>query len=299
MTRTRLLPMSEETVAQWRAARETKGSALPQATGGGELELLEIHVDDVAVGGVALGHTSADQRSRVSIRLLETSLADDDAPHWLAVLDAIEQHVRVRGARTIVTAVPARLVGPFQQAGFVATMTGVGITLEPGSDRLTPVTSRVLLRPMDGAERRRFVPEAREFLRAGMARAGVLGDPDAPLDLVERRLAALADDPPAEEVLLTAVADGTPVGRVWGTSVERGDLVDLEVNTIDLVAEHRGQGLTRLVLAALETYAREHGLRDVRGRVYAHLAQARSTLTALGVGVDEVHLRKDLRRPSG
>lgn len=297
MTRTRLLPMSEETVTQWRAARETNGSALPQATGADELELLEIHLDDVAVGGVALGHTSAGQRSRVSIRLLETSLADDDAPHWLAVLAAIEQHVRGQGAGTIVTAVPARLVGAFQQAGFVATMTGVGITLEPGSDRITPVTSRVVLRTMDAAERRRFVPEAREFLRAGMTRAGVLGDPDAPLDLVEQRLVALADDPPAEEVLLTAVADGTPVGRIWGTAVQRGDLVDLEVNTIDLVAEHRGQGLTRLVLAALETYAREHGLRDVRGRVYAHLAQARSTLTALGVGVDEVHLRKDLHRP--
>ena len=128
-----------------------------------------------------------------------------------------------------------------------------------------------------------------------MTQAGVLSDPDAAMDLAGQRLAALADDPPPQEVLLTAVADGSPVGRCWGTLVERGDLVDLVVNTIDLVPERRGQGLTRLVLAALETYVRERGLRDVRGRLYAHQAQARHTLTALGLGVDDVHLRKDLR----
>lgn len=297
MPETRLVPMSDEAVAQWRTARAAAGSTLPEATEKDELELLEIHVDDVPVGGVALGHTSVEQHLRVSIRLLETTLADDDATHWLAVLEAIEQHARARGAGTVVTAVPPRLARSFQQAGFVATMTGVGVTLEPGSDRLTPPTNRVVLRPMHDAERRRFVPEAREFLRAGMIRAGVLGDPDAPMGLVEQRLTALADDPPPEEVLLTAVADGSPVGRFWGTLVERGDFVDLVSNTIDLFPEHRGQGLTRLVLAALETFVREHGLRDVRGRVYGHQAQARSTLTAMGLGVDDVHLRKDLRHP--
>lgn len=294
MPETRLLPMSDEAVAQWRAAREAAGSAFPDATDAGELELLEIHLDDVAVGGVVLGHTAADQRPSTSIRLLETTLADGDTTHWGAVLGAVEDHARGRGARTLVTAVPPRLAGTFQAAGFVATMSGMGITLEAGSQRRTPSTGRVVLRPMDEAERRRFVPEAREFLRAGMTRAGVLGDPDAPMAEVEQRLVALADAPPAEEVLLTAEADGAPVGRLWATRVEREGSVDLVVNTVDLVPEQRGQGLTRLVLSALETYLREQGVRDVRGRVYGHDARARNTLHSLGLGVDDVHLRKDL-----
>lgn len=299
MSQARLLPMSVETVAQWRAAREAAGSTLPEATETAALELFEIQVDDVVVGGVALGLTPSGQRQEVSIRLIETTLSDDDGTHWSALLDAIERRARALDAHTIVTAVPPRLVEPFQQAGFVATMTGVGITHVPGSDRRIPATSRVALRPMDGEERRRFVPEAQEFLRTGMARAGVLGDAGAPMDPVERRLAALADDPPPEEVLLTAVVDGTPVGRCWGTLVEQGEAVDLVVNTIDLFPDHRRQGLTRLVLGALETYVREHALRDVRGRIYAHLTGARSTLASIGVGVDEVHLRKDLRHPHG
>ncbi len=300
MPLTRLLPMSDEAVAQWRAAREAAGSAFPDATGAGELELLEIVLDDVAVGGVVLGHTAADQRPSTSIRLLETTLADEDATHWGVVLGAVEDHARGRGARTLVTAVPPRLAGTFQAAGFVATMSGMGITVEPGSERRTPTTDRVVLRPMDEAERRRFVPEAREFLRAGMTRAGVLGDPDAPMAEVQQRLVALADDPPPEEVLLTAEADGAPVGRLWATRVEHGDPVDgsdLVVNTIDLVPERRGQGLTRLVLSALETYVREQGVRDVRGRVYGHDARARDSLHSLGLGVDDVHLRKDLLHP--
>ncbi len=291
--------MSTETVANWRAARTAVGATLPQVTAPDVLEFLEILVDEVAVGGVALGRTSTDPHPGVSIRLLETTLADDDATHWVAVLEAIEQRARALGANTVVTAVPPRLAGAFQQAGFVATMTGVGTTLEPGSGRLTPATDRVVLRPMSETERRQFVPEARAFLRTGMQRAGVLAGAEAPMDPVEERLAALTDDPPREEVLLTVVVDGAPAGRCWGTLVEHADGVDLVINTVDLLPEHRGQGLTRLVLPALETCVREWGLREVRGRIYGHMSDARSTLASWGVGVDEVHLRKDLRHPPG
>lgn len=297
MPQTRLLPMSDEAVAQWRATREAAGSSFPEAAGSEVLECLEVHVEGVAVGGAVLGHTAAEQRPRTSIRLLDTTLADDGTTHWRAVLGAVEDHARERGATLLVTAVPARLVGSFQAAGFVATMAGMGTTVEPGAQRRTPATSRVALRPMDAGERRRFVPEAREFLHAGMTRAGVVGDATAPMVEVEQRLEALADDPPAEEVLLAAEADGIPVGRLWATRVERGDGVDLVVNTVDLVPERRGQGLTRLLLSALETYVREQGVRDVRGRVYGHDARARNTLHSLGLGVDDVHLRKDLLHP--
>jgi len=48
---------------------------------------------------------------------------------------------------------------------------------------------------------------------------------------------------------------------------------------------------------SIETYVREQGVRDVRGRVYGHDARARNTLHSLGLGVDDVHLRKDLLHP--
>lgn len=294
MPETRLLPMSDEAAGEWSAARATAGRSFPRAGEADRLDLLEIEVDGVIVGGVALALTTGEHPS-VSIRVLETTLPDDADAHWLSVIGAIERQARTVGARSIVTAVPARLAPMFQQAGFAATMTGVGTAIDSDADRLTPVTDRVEVRPMDDEERRLFVREAREFVGVGMARAGVLADPRGASGTVERRLAALADDPPYDEILLVATDEGNPVGRVWCTRVERDGDPAMVINTIDLAPEHRGQGLTPLVLSALETYAREHGLRDVSGRVYAQHTQLRSSLAGFGVGVGEVHLRKDLR----
>ncbi len=294
MPETRLLPMSDEAVAEWSAARATAGRSFPQPSEADRLQLLEIELDGVIVGGVALALTAGEHPS-VSIRVLETTLPDDAAAHWLAVIGAIERQAQSVGARTIVTAVPARLAGVFQQAGFEATMTGVGTGIDPGSDRLTPETDRVEVRPMDDEERRRFVQEASEFVSVGMARAGVLADPRGASGTVERRLAALADDPPYDEILLAVTDEGDPVGRVWCTRVVRDGSAAMVINTIDLAPEHRGQGLTPLVLSALETYAREHDLRDVSGRVYAQHTQLRGSLAGFGVGIEDVHLRKDLR----
>ena len=91
-------------------------------------------LDGVLVGGVALALTAGEHPS-VSIRVLETTLPDDATEHWLAVIGAIERQAQSVGARTIVTAVPARLASVFQQAGFGATMTGVGTADRP---RLRP-----------------------------------------------------------------------------------------------------------------------------------------------------------------
>lgn len=291
---TRLLPMSDEAVAEWRAARATAGRGFPEPSEADRLDVLEIELDGVLVGGVALALTAGEHPS-VSIRVLETTLPDDATEHWLAVIGAIERQAQTVGARTVVTAVPARLASAFQQAGFGATMTGVGTPIDPGSDRLTPETDRVGLRPMDDEERRRFVREAREFVSVGMTRAGVLTDPRGASGTVERRLATLADEPPYDEILLVVTDEGSPVGRVWCTRVVRDGAAAMVINTIDLAPEHRGQGLTPLVLSALETYAREHDLRDVSGRVYAQHTQLRGSLAGFGVGVGEVHLRKDLR----
>lgn len=291
---TRLLPMSDEAVTEWSASRSATGQRFPHASEADRLDVLEIEVDGVLVGGVALALTGGEAPS-VSIRVLETTLPDDATEHWLAVIGAIERHAQAFGARTLVTAVPVRLATVFQQAGFGATMTGVGTAIDPASERLTPETDRVGLRRMDREERGRFVQEAREFVGVGMARAGVLADPRGTAGTVERRLGALAGDPPQDEILLVVTDDGADVGRVWCTRVERDDEPAMVINTIDLAPEHRGQGLTPLLLSALETYAREHDLRDVSGRVYAQHHELRGSLAGFGVGTDEVHLRKDFR----
>jgi GNAT superfamily N-acetyltransferase len=286
---TRLVPMPADVHAAWR------GSAPPPPDGDHELEALEIEVGDVVVGGVLLDHAEPAGVRRTTIRLLETSLDPDDRVHWPVVLAALEDHLARRGTTTVVTAVGPALLARFQEAGYAATMTGVGVTLAGRAERLVDDVGRVVLRPMGADERRRWVPDARDFLRGGMVRAGVLVHPDAPMAQVDRRLDAILADPPPQEVLLTATADGTPVGRFWGTVVPGPDgRHDLVANTLDLLPEHRGRGLMRPFLAAVETYAREHGHHDVRARVYALAGQARATLLGVGLGLDDVHLRKDL-----
>ncbi len=166
MIESRLVPLPDEAVAQWAAGRATP---LPEAAPGERLEHLEIHVDGVPVGGVVLGHWGEGQGSRLAIRLLETTLPDDDRTHWPAVIDAIERRAKEVGAAAVVTAVPPRLAATLQASGFAVTMTGLAIELPAG--RITPPTERVTLRPMSAGERRTFVPKAREFLRTGMTRA--------------------------------------------------------------------------------------------------------------------------------
>jgi ribosomal protein S18 acetylase RimI-like enzyme len=279
---TSLVPLPDEVVAQWAASRP---NGLPGAAEDERLEHLEIHVDGVAVGGVVLGHLGDGPGARVSVRLLDTTLADDDLDHWRSVLEAVERHAGEAGAGSVVAAVAPTTAATFRATGFAVTMTGLRIDIPAG--RITPPTDRVVLRPMDDDERRRFVPETRQLLRAGMTRAGLAGD-------VEGRLTALTEDPPAGELLLSAVADGTAVGRLWATLHERHGARDVVVNTIAVDPAHRGQGLTRAMLSALETTLRDRDVRRVRARVYAHDTRALETLRGLGMGVDSVHLRKDV-----
>jgi ribosomal protein S18 acetylase RimI-like enzyme len=282
MPETRLVPLPDEAVAQWAASRP---HGLPTASEGERLEHVELHVDGVAVGGVVLGHLGDGEDARLTIRLLDTTLGDDDLAHWRSVVAAVERHAEQAGARSVVTAVAPPLATTFGEAGFTPTMTAVGIAVP--EERVTPPTEQVVLRPMDADERRRFVPETRELLRAGMTRAGVVGDTDA-------RLTALTEDPPTDELLLAVVADGATVGSLWGTLHGQDGARGLVVNTIAIDPAHRGQGLTHPMISALETHVRDHGVRRVRARVYAHDARALDTLRALGMTVEAVHLRKDL-----
>jgi GNAT superfamily N-acetyltransferase len=110
----------------------------------------------------------------------------------------------------------------------------------------------------------------------------------------------LDDPPPADELLMTGTLGegGEPVGRAWATLVRPDGPegpVDFLGNTLDLFEPFRGQGLTKSFLGALVRHVRELGVRDVHLRVYAHDAGARRTFLEHGAGIDDVHLRRDLR----
>ena len=250
-------------------------------------------VEGVEVGGAVLTYTDDAGHLRCSIRLLQTTIADDAAEVWAAVVTAFEEHVRPRGVRSLVTAVPPQLAGSFQAAGFGATMTGVAIR-HPEHDRVLADDGRVAVRTMTDDERRRFAAEAPGLMREGMTAAGVLTGPDAPTTRLDDRLAALADHPPPEELLLTATVDDVAAGRFWATLVRGEDGVDLLGNYLDLFPEFRGQGLTRSFMAAVEGWVVAHDVRDISGLLYGHAADARSTVLGFGASLADIHLRKDL-----
>jgi len=286
--------MPDATLAAWRDDRAAAGSPLPDPQPGDGYEALVLVVDDVEVGGVVLTYADDAGHRRCSIRLLQTTVPHDSAPVWAGVVAALEDHVRPQGVRSLVTAVPPELATSFQAAGFGATMTGIAIR-HPDDARVLAEDGRVGVRAMTDDERRRFAREAPGLMRDGMAAAGVLSGPEAPMDGLEDRLARLADDPPSEEVLLTATVGEVAAGRFWATLVRHDDGVDLLGNYIDLFPEHRGQGLTRSFMAAVESWVVETGVRDISGLLYGRDHAARSTVLGMGAGLSEIHLRKDVR----
>jgi len=132
-------------------------------------------------------------------------------------------------------------------------------------------------------------------LHGPAAAGGSVVDPgSARLGDLDARLAALVDDPPPLELLMTGTVDGVPVGRAWATLVEKNGALDFLGNTIDLFPEHRGQRLTPSFLGALRRHVQEIGVRDVHLRVYGHDTAARRTFLGAGAGIEDVHLRKEL-----
>ncbi len=295
MSTARLAPMAEADLEAWRASRSAAGSPLPEPTDDAITEVVSLTVDGVTVGGVVLDLVDDASGRRCSVRVLQTTLPHDAAGPWSAVVAALEEHARLRGAATLATAVAPQLAAVFGAAGFRATMTTVGKRLDPGAPSELQDDLRVSVRPMDAEERARFVVDVAAQLRDGMARAGVVDGEGSRLAPLDERLQRLAHDPPPEELLVTATVDGVPVGRAWATLVERDGALDFHGNTLDLFPEHRGQRLTPSFLGALRRHVDELGVRDVRLRVYAHDEGARRTFLDEGAGIHEVHLRKDLR----
>ncbi|WP_167736068.1 GNAT family N-acetyltransferase [Nocardioides sp. 503] len=295
MSRARVLAMPGPELAAWREARAADGSPLPEPARDGTQEAVTLEVEGVAVGGALLELTPDVGGTRCSVRVLQTTLPRDADEHWAAAVAALEAHGRGLGAAVLVVGVAPELARVFTAAGFLATMTGIGKRLDPGSAPELQEDRRVAVRPMTREERERYVVDVRGLLTDGMERAGVVSPAAGRNEELEERLARVSLDPPPEdEMLMVAEVDGTPVGRAWGTFVERDGALDFLGHSIDLFPEHRGQGLTKSFLGALRRHAHEVGVRDVHLRVYGHAESARRTFVAAGAGVGDVHLRKEL-----
>ena len=295
MSTARVDRMPQAELDAWRAARTAAGTPLPEASDGAPFAAVTLTIDGVQVGGALLDLREAHGGRRCMVRVLQTTLPGDAAEAWRAAIAALEAYARERRATTLTTAVAPHLASVFGAAGFRATMTTVGKTLDPASAPELQDDRRVEVRPMTDAERRRFVADVVDQLRSGMARAGVVESDSPQMDSLEARVAGLADDPPPTELLMTGTVAGVPVGRAWATLVETDGALDFHGNTIDLFPEHRGQRLTPSFLGALRRHVNQLGVRDVHLRVYAHDTGARQTFLDAGAGIEDVHLRKDLR----
>ncbi|MCW2736040.1 hypothetical protein [Nocardioides sp.] len=296
MSTARVDPMPVADLDAWRASRSAAGTPLPEPSDDRQLEAVTLTVREVVVGGALLEHGDDAGRRRCAVRVLQTTLPRDADSEWSATVAALEGFARSRGADVLTTAVAPELARVFGAAGFQATMTTIGKRLDPASAPELQEDRRVAVRPMDADERARFVADVAEQLRAGMSRAGVVDPETSQLGELDARLARLAEDPPpADELLVTGTVDGVAVGRAWATLVERDGALDFHGNTIDLFPEHRGQRLTPAFLGALRRHVHELGVRDVHLRVYGHDTGARRTFLDNGAGVEDVHLRKDLR----
>jgi GNAT superfamily N-acetyltransferase len=285
--------MPDAALADWRRSR-ADGVPLPE---GPAQEAMIVEVDDVTVGGALLEYVE-DGGTRCFVRVLQTTLPPEANAAWAAVVAALEECARARGAVVLTTAVPPQFARAFGDHGFLATMTTVGkrLSATPFAPELQ-VDQRVSLRPMTSLERRRLSEEGLAVMLPGMERAGVADRGSPRLSELEARLARLGDDPaPDDELLLTAVVGDQAVGRFWATTVRHEDGgLDVFGNLVELFPEHRGQGLTKSLLGAVRRHLHHLGVRDLQLRVLGHDAGAGRTFRTAGYGVADVHLRKDLR----
>lgn len=287
-------PMPTTQLEQWRAARTAAGTPLP-APRGDEQEAVTVTVDGVEVGGALLGHSIEPSGRRCAVLLLQTTVPHDATDVWTALAGSLEGYARGRGATTLTTAVTPVLAQAFGRAGFQATMLGADRPFGPTGWAELDDDGRVTVRPMDLDERRRFVGQLRELMVSGMARAGV-AEPGSPsLEALESQLARLVEDPVAEDQLvLAAQIDGRLGGGLWASIVPIDGGREIHAHALQIDPEHRGRGLGRSFLSALNTYVAPLGARGVRLRVYGFDQRARQLFGVADSTVEEVHLRKEL-----
>ncbi|MCM0674365.1 GNAT family N-acetyltransferase [Micromonospora phytophila] len=96
--------------------------------------------------------------------------------------------------------------------------------------------------------------------------------------------------------LLGVLADGTPIGRLWiGLAHPRGVAHCAYLYDIEVVAERRGQGLGRVLLAAGERVAQERGAHALELNVFGSNTPALSLYGSAGYRVMTQQMRKGLR----
>ena len=95
---------------------------------------------------------------------------------------------------------------------------------------------------------------------------------------------------PGHHVLAVEDDSGTPVGRMW--FAERGPTIWLYQVEID--EAHRGAGLGRAAMEALEARARELGATKLELNVFGRNAVARGLYRSLGFAEEAVHMGKPL-----
>jgi ribosomal protein S18 acetylase RimI-like enzyme len=162
--------------------------------------------------------------------------------------------------------------------------------------------TEVTVRPMSRSEFHQWqrdlaVAYANEQVRAGSWTA------EEALTRAQDGNAALlpqGSDTPGMLLLTGLVSGREPIGRLWiGLTHPRGVAHCAFLYDIEVVAERRGQGLGRALLAAGESAARERGARALELNVFGSNTSAIDLYRASGYHVTTQQMRKDLDVPSG
>ncbi|MGC4892013.1 GNAT family N-acetyltransferase [Micromonospora sp. DT227] len=118
------------------------------------------------------------------------------------------------------------------------------------------------------------------------------------LDRAREANAALLPDglaTPGMLLLIGVLPDGSSIGRLWiGLTHPRGVPHCAFIYDIEVVAERRGQGLGRALLAAGERMARERGARALELNVFGANETAATLYRTSGYQVVTQQMRKDL-----
>ncbi|PTA42587.1 N-acetyltransferase [Micromonospora sp. RP3T] len=118
------------------------------------------------------------------------------------------------------------------------------------------------------------------------------------LDRAREANAALLPDglaTPGMLFLIGVLPDGSSIGRLWiGLTHPRGVAHCAFIYDIEVVADRRGQGLGRALLAAGERMARERGARALELNVFGANETAATLYRTSGYRVVTQQMRKDL-----
>ena len=160
------------------------------------------------------------------------------------------------------------------------------------------MTDAVTLRPMTQSEYddyRRTLPE--EYAASHVEAGTWL--PHEALAKAEAQVVEILgpspDDQPDNLLLTAELDDSTPVGLTWLALARPGGVPDTAwIFDIRLYPEHRGKGLGRRLLAAIEQEAARHGSRQIELNVFGFNQAARHLYESTGYSVVAQQMRKPL-----